>query len=114
MIRNGTISFVKSAQDTVDLVCPRCGSEYLHQVGATFYDRSEDAEMTTVTRVMGGEFQRREHPSTSIPNPSARRHGMAIVFECEGCSEDDGPLELTVAQHKGNTEMGWRYPSSSR
>jgi len=34
---------------------------------------------------------------------------------CEACKGiDDNVLELTISQHKGTTEIGWRYsPKSS-
>jgi hypothetical protein len=38
-------------------------------------------------------------------NPSERRQGLAIAFSCEDC---DAKLELTIAQHKGNTIVEWR------
>jgi hypothetical protein len=44
-------------------------------------------------------------------NPSSRRQGLAIRFFCEGCggADSDDIIELTVAQHKGSTELAWRY-----
>lgn len=44
-------------------------------------------------------------------NPSSRRDGLVISFTCEQCSRDDpgDVIELTIAQHKGSTEIGWRF-----
>ena len=38
-------------------------------------------------------------------NPSWRRHGLAICFECEFCGRTS---ELTIAQHKGQSLLAWR------
>ena len=91
------------------LVCPGCGSAYLHSGRVTVYDRKagkEDAEHTTVTTVRNGRAKTTEDiPSGHAGNPSDRRHGVAVAFSCEGC---DGKFELTFAQHKGVTLPAWR------
>jgi hypothetical protein len=43
----------------------------------------------------------------SPDNPSTRRHGLIIDFECETCSAN--PIQLRFAQHKGTTLVSWRY-----
>lgn len=54
-------------------------------------------------------------PSENSGNPSSRRSGLCISFAREVCKGiDDNVLELTISQHKGTTEIGWRYsPKSS-
>jgi hypothetical protein len=47
----------------------------------------------------------RDEPSLRSWNPSWRRDGIAIEFCCEGCGSIG---ELTIAQHKGVTLVGWR------
>jgi hypothetical protein len=98
---------VEFCGDNRGLLCPRCGGNYLHQKQVTVFDREEDAETTSVTTVAGGLAATHLLPSEQIANPSGRRHGLAIAFECEGCG--DG-IELTIAQHKGVTNLGWRVP----
>jgi hypothetical protein len=41
---------------------------------------------------------------------------MAIQFECEQCGggADDDWIELTIAQHKGSTEIGWRFTPKAK
>ncbi|CAL8972815.1 hypothetical protein RHODGE_RHODGE_01013 [Rhodoplanes serenus] len=87
------------------LLCPRCGFHCLHHGRVTIFERqredSDDLVMTVVDR---------SGTATSVAdarsdNPSDRRHGLAIAFECEGCGEG---IELTIAQHKGETHLAWR------
>jgi len=96
-----------------NLKCPRCGWDYLHLRSVTIYDRAEDAEVTSVTTVRDGLSATHLLPSRDIANPSARRDGMAILFECEACSINQNQwsplIELTIAQHKGITQLGWRF-----
>ncbi len=88
------------------LMCPCCGADeaYLHSRTVTVFDRAEDAEITRVVSV-GETVDMRRVPSEATGNPSSRRHGIAIEFECELCGE---PIELTFAQHKGHTLVRWR------
>lgn len=94
-----------------DVLCPRCGSHNLHHVGVTVFDRAEDAESVVQIAVMGATVETTVAPAKGSGNPSSRRHGLAIKFACEHCAwnKDDGIVELTVAQHKGSTEVNWRY-----
>ena len=88
-----------------DLLCPGCGSEYLHSGTVTVYDRDEDADLVIRT-VAAGTRSRTELVKNTADNPSSRRHGITIQFECENCHADP---ELLIAQHKGNTQISWRY-----
>jgi hypothetical protein len=90
------------------LICPRCGSDYLHSGRVSVFDRGEDEAVTHLTVVENG-LSATHLVKSGIENPSDRRHGIAIAFECEECS---GLLELTLSQHKGNTYLGWRYAPS--
>jgi len=116
-------------KDLSMLCCPRCGEIYLHHEGVISYDRSEDAEKvvktTTLSPVTDAEDVKATTTSVEVTdgigNPSDRRHGLAIAFWCECCSFDDDPndlgnairsgrrIELTIAQHKGSTHIGWRF-----
>jgi hypothetical protein len=94
-----------SIDDDGVLNCPHCGNQYLHHDGVTVYDRNEDAEQTFETRVKNRIPFVSVVPSTQSRNPSSRREGLAIEFECEDCG---GGLELTIAPHKGTTIIEWR------
>ena len=89
-----------------ELKCPRCCHEFLHHGQVTVFDRGEDDELTAVTTVDAGLSATHLRPSTDVSNPSGRRDGIAIAFNCEGCG--DG-IELTIAQHKGVTALAWRF-----
>ena len=96
------------------LLCPQCSSNNLHQGTVTVFNRQEDGKHTEVTCVQA-------HTDTSTvvvtdettSNPSPRRHGMLIEFECEHCySWEEGetaPDRLILAryQHKGLTLIEW-------
>ena len=44
-------------------------------------------------------------------NPSARRDGIRIRFECELCLGDgvEGEHVLSIVQHKGNERVKWTH-----
>jgi hypothetical protein len=88
------------------LTCPRCRYPYLHHGRVVIYDRGQDDEQVTKTTVNGSVAVKRVRARGS-GNPSSRRHGLAIRFQCEGCDETS---ELTVEQHKGMTFFAWRRP----
>ena len=93
-----------------ELVCPLCGGRYLHQVKTSIFQRGEDETTCTRTVVEGRNTQVTAYAHNS-ENPSGRRQGMVIRFECEQAGDHvnpNTPLELLVSQHKGNTLMVWR------
>jgi hypothetical protein len=112
------------AGDAADLLCPRCGADDLHHVGAIFYERGEDgADVLQLTQTLRRYGEDRATgmvteivPSDRARNPSSRRSGMAILFECEQCGggTDADRIELTIAQHKGSTEVGWRFTPKAK
>ena len=91
------------------LICPRCGSEYLHHEGVVSFDRGEDAGTVVKTEVARGRVTT-EPANSGYGNPSSRRDGLVVRFSCEGCGSD--PIELCIAQHKGCTEISWRYQTA--
>lgn len=97
-----------SGNGRADMVCPRCGSDYLHHQSVTLFDRSEDAQFVSETTVSCGEAKMKIVNSSASRNPSARRQGLEIVFTCEECEEGQ-TLSLFISQHKGQTEMFWEY-----
>ena len=93
-----------------ELRCPRCGGQYLHHLGVTVFDRAEDAPALVRTTVASGTTKTDAVPNAGSGNPSSRRDGLAILFSCESCGGTlADPIELVIAQHKGTTEIGWRY-----
>ena len=89
------------------LTCPRCQDKhasYLHHDGVIVYCRNEDDPLTVVTRV-GITGTSSVVPSQSCGNPSGRRTGVVIHFDCEICG---GHFRLTIAQHKGMTYLHWK------
>ena len=94
--------------DSLDVLhCPHCGGNNLHHEIVTVYSRKEDADQTLETRVAGRIAECAIVPSKISLNPSSRRDGVSITFSCEGCPSR---LELTLAQHKGETFIEWRRP----
>lgn len=89
-----------------DLLCPRCGGDNLHHGAVTTYDRAEDAPRVIETRINGGKIEINAS-SAGEDNPSRRRGGLVVDFWCEQCG--NAPMQLCIAQHKGSTEIGWRF-----
>lgn len=90
------------------LLCPECGDTYMHQGNTTVYHRREDENWTTVIAQDGENVVTTKFPSNDTHNPSSRRHGLTIEFECENCGGEDGtPLHLAIYQHKGQTFLEW-------
>ena len=93
---------LKVTNDTT-IQCPHCGSEYLHLVETSAFDRSEDAKTARKVTITSSSV---EVGTTSDleGNPSIRRDGLAIRFLCEHCAKSS---TMGLAQHKGTTEIGW-------
>lgn len=86
------------------LCCPRCGEENLHQCRIEAFNREcEDAPSVAVT-IDQHNGSRLPRLGVTGENPSSRRQGLLIYFECEQC---DAKPALAVAQHKGATLIGW-------
>ncbi|WP_421933033.1 hypothetical protein [Phenylobacterium sp.] len=101
----------RDAGAAMDLLCPRCGADNLHHFGVTFFERAEDAaELVRLTH-FPPSLKTEVVRSDVSGNPSSRRDGLAVRFYCEQCGgeTEDDVIELTIAQHKGSTEIGWRF-----
>ena len=85
----------------------KCGSDFLHQSNVTVFQRPEDAPSTTVIAQDGRTVQASEFPSADTCNPSPRRHGLILEFDCESCGQDGTVQRLAIFQHKGGTYMEW-------
>ena len=88
------------------LRCPKCGSEFLHHETVTVCERKEDAEKVLRTVTEDGVTRTDLYDNAMSGNPSGRRSGLFVRFHCEGCGRQD--LELSFAQHKGQTIVEWR------
>jgi len=104
------------------LCCPLCEQEwsdgrgsYLHQYGVEAFFRDEDAQEGVHGYIADTDssIDVAGNCGDTSRNPSSRRDGMIIYFQCEwhGWEIDDRPedivLELHIAQHKGDTGMYW-------
>jgi len=96
-----------NSPDNDALLCPRCGYNYLHHERIIVYNRNQDEEETEIITIAESAVTNKV-PSADAKNPSLRRHGLTITFTCEGCSDNlSEDFELHIAQHKGNTYIGW-------
>tara|TARA_R110000796_G_scaffold192445_1_gene309123 strand:+ start:296 stop:727 length:432 start_codon:yes stop_codon:yes gene_type:complete len=95
-------------EDGTWLQCPICNGPNLHQGSVGVYHLGTPSEYllehqvivdTTTQEVNDGYI-----PLGTGMNPSSRRQGMRIAFECE--VECDVP-DLIIYQHKGTTVIGW-------
>ncbi len=85
------------------LICPNCKCNNLHQTSCTtFWRESEDADSGKIVTTSHQSIVENSHLMSS--NPSNRRDGIVIRFECEQCAA--GPM-LSIKQHKGTTYIGW-------
>jgi hypothetical protein len=94
----------ESEGDEGVLTCPICGSRCLHHGRIVTYDRSDNDPNVFRTKV-GRKTAVLAWVRNSKDNPSYRRQGVTIQFDCESCG-DIG--ELTIAQRKGETCFRWR------
>lgn len=90
-----------------NLLCPSCDEGYLHQGIVEVFNRHEDDDNVRYTVVDSGNVHSQTVPNDASNNPSSRRQGLIIHFECEHCQDTD--FMLRIAQHKGFTLMDWEY-----
>ena len=92
--------------DQSDLLCPRCHDRgNLHHRRVEVFYRAEDARAVRLIAIEAGQIiALGDVPNDWSANPSLRRDGICIHFDCEQCG--DG-LIFNVAQHKGNTFLSW-------
>ena len=84
-----------------ELVCPQCGNPNLHQGVVRVYSRDEDWPSRLTQVDLNGNVTQ---IANAVGNPSDRRHGLTIAFECEHC---DLLADLAIWQHKGVTFVEW-------
>ena len=111
MMKTDQVSMYSAGEVSI-LRCPRCNSDYMHQEETTIFCCGEDCENVLRIHEAEGKVEVETVPNRGSGNPSSRRQGLAIRMRCEACSIEDDPddrIELTIAQHKGNTEGAWRF-----
>ena len=87
--------------DCEALCCNDCGFNYLHQYKVEVFDRQEDEKTGTHSITTSGGV----HVDHNMEgNPSSRRDGIRVFFNCEGC---DKKQVLSIVQHKGMTYIEW-------
>jgi len=98
--------------NVVELLCPRCDSEYLHQGSVEVLHPTGRAY--TVTNVLHGRISSHIVPDDEASSPS-ERGGLRIGFYCENCHGSSAPeleaedIWLCIFNEKGCTKVGWIY-----
>lgn len=83
------------------LLCPACGGDYLHQRDVRVYQRDgEDSPTGVRAEVSNRAVTAANRVGWDDGNPSERRDGLCVVFDCEFCPAIS---VLKIAQNKGNT-----------
>ena len=85
------------------LICPSCKNGWLHQRAVRVFFRAEDAK-DGVSALVDASGVSATYWANQEANPSLRRDGVAIQFDCETC---DAVSVMQIVQHKGNTHIGW-------
>ena len=98
--------------DTAALECPVCNSLHMHQGAVEVFARKQEDDPSESFVVDGLTIKH----GSGYHNPSGRRNGLYINFECEECHlyEDSHyrgfPFKLAIYQHKGITYSEWHIP----
>lgn len=86
------------------LRCPGCGTGWLHQRRVEVFARGRgDAGEGIHATIEYGEGVTIDRSMED--NPSRRRDGVRITFDCEQCVGETFTLE--IVQHKGNEFVSW-------
>lgn len=98
------------------LNCPTCSGNNLHQGAVHVWQRYTEDAVTGTYTCADHKSSRVQAEADMGGNPSIRRDGMTIEFECENCSGSSAPHEnpvnqkknyLHIVQHKGTTYLSW-------
>jgi hypothetical protein len=101
---NRSSRYLSVSQDV--LLCPACGSNFLHHAQVNVYERPDGEDRQSFkTTVSDGTIEHRKVSEYShIQNPSPRRDAITINFWCEICGKRS---VLNIIQHKGETMVRW-------
>ena len=110
-----TVDLGEHCQGAISLCCPQCRGDRLHHGRVTVFHRIEDDEMITQTIVTGPTATLEAVPNSRTTNPSSRRDGIEIEFQCELCHREkksdlaNQRMFLRIARHQGKTLLEWRF-----
>lgn len=91
--------------DSSALVCPSCKHSSLHQKKVFVFWRDQEDSINGKFVSSSLEKSVTDTYCAGIHrNPSPRRDGMTIDFDCEIC---DAEPRLKIYQHKGSTYIEW-------
>ena len=90
-----------------ELLCPKCGSNYLHHEKVEVFECGEDASHGVHVTVIDGKAVT---DSSLTGNPSRRRHGLNVHFWCESCTAKS---IFSISQHKGVTLVDLNYTDAA-
>ncbi len=80
------------------------GCPFMHIKKIEIFDRPEDAKkVQVITYEKGGKCSIQTKNNAATNNPTGSRDGLVIHFE----PESGYPINLNIAQHKGDTLMSW-------
>jgi len=91
--------------DSSALMCPVCKERSLHQKKVSVFWR--DGEDSTCGKFVSSSLEESvvdTYFAGVHRNPSPRRDGMTIDFDCEICEAEP---RLKIYQHKGSTYIEW-------
>ena len=106
---------IEALRSLIDgLICPYCGNGFLHHRAVCITHRTEDEKPGRQVFIQGISdleddmpFALSVHDEANMAyNPSPRRGGILIEFDCECC---DAKPELGIYQHKGRTVVEWFF-----
>lgn len=89
--------------DGLNLLCPSCGGNNLHQQHTTVATRPREDALGVVFTVSAARSA--VSPATE-DSYVGRRGDICIAFSCEECG--DGTRTLVIQQHKGSTLVWWK------
>ena len=110
-----TVELGEHCQGAISLCCPHCRGDRLHHGRVTVFHRIEDDEMITQTVVTGPTATVEAVPNSRTTNPSSRRDGIEIEFQCDLCHREkkshppNQRMFLRIARHKERTLLEWRF-----
>jgi hypothetical protein len=110
-----TVDLGEHCQSAISLCCPHCRGDRLYHGRVTVFHRIEDDEIITQTVVTGPTATVEAVPNSRTTNPSARRDGIEIEFQCELFHREKNldfanqRMFLRIAQHNGRTLLERRF-----
>lgn len=102
--QNNLSNCVKYSNNTnsAAVCCPYCDDAYLHHNDVAIYNRAGEDSYHGLA--IHAKFDSVTINDDMAGNPSGRRNGLMIHFECENCSRTS---KLALYQHKGVTYLHW-------